>query len=276
MSFIKGVLSLKQMIDKATKIKGKALTKTEKKTVTDKYYKVKKDNKNIGKRQKKQTKTPVANPRMMKKDYEVDIGKAPKDNVREIAQRKVRGKSGKAADKGSDPVVVGRKSMPSMADINAKSGKARAALVNKLDKMAKAGNNIAAARLKKLDAKSEADEATRIRKASQRKQKKEDISLAGQPKKEKVKTSDVIIGDKKNGINYETGEIYGNPTPPQMAQFERHIKAKMRTKGFGRTSPEFNKIMSALKKLKYPAAKELVKMLKKTYFTSKTMNKGKK
>ena len=38
MSFIKGVLSLKQMIDKATKIKGKALTKTEKKTVTDKYW----------------------------------------------------------------------------------------------------------------------------------------------------------------------------------------------------------------------------------------------
>ena len=61
-----------------------------------------------------------------------------------------------------------------------------------------------------------------------------------------------------------------------MAQFERHIKAKMRTRGFGKTSPELKKIMSALKKLKYPAAKELIKMLQKTYFTSKTMNKGKK
>jgi hypothetical protein len=50
----------------------------------------------------------------------------------------------------------------------------------------------------------------------------------------------------------------------------------MRTTGFGKTSPEFKKIMSALKKLKYPAAKKLVEMLKKTYFTSKTMNKGKK
>ena len=61
-----------------------------------------------------------------------------------------------------------------------------------------------------------------------------------------------------------------------MDQFARHVRAKMRTTGFGKTSPEFKKIMSALKKLKYPAAKELVKMLKKTYFTSKTMNKGKK
>ena len=210
----------------------------------------------------------------MKADYEVDIGAKPTINVRSATQRKVRGTSGKAADKGPDPVVVGSRSMPSMADINAASGRARAKLVNRLERMAKAGNNTAEARLKRLDKKSVAEEAKRIRSATQRTQKKEDISVAGSKKREKVKTSDVIIGDKKNGINYKTGEVYGNPTPNQMDQFARHVRAKMRTVGFGRTSPEFSKIMAALKKLKYPAAKKLIEMLRKTYYTSKTMNKG--
>ena len=250
------------------------LTKEVAKQARKDKKKVKDLNKTVGKRQKEQTKTPTGF--RMKANYEVDVGKSPSSNVRTISQRRVRGTSGKAADKGPDPVVVGSRSMPSMADINAASGRARAKLVNRLERMAKDGNNVAEARLKKLDKKSAADESKRIRKASQKTQKKEDISLAGQTKNEKVKTSDVIIGDKKNGINYKTGEVYGNPTKNQMDQFARHVRAKMRTKGFGKTSPEFKKIMSALKKLKYPAAKELVEMLKKTYFTSKTMNKGKK
>jgi hypothetical protein len=254
-----GLLTLAQKIAKAVSKKGSKLNKAE-----------------LAKIKKLHTSKKTPTSLRMKADYEVDIGTKPTVNVRSAAQRKVRGTSGKAADKGPDPVVVGSRSMPSMADINAASGRARAKLVNRLDRMAKAGNNTAEARLKRLDKKSAAEEAKRIRAASQRTQKKEDISVAGSKKREKVKTSDVIIGDKKNGINYKTGEVYGKPTPNQMDQFARHVRAKMRTVGFGKTSPEFSKIMAALKKLKYPAAKKLVEMLKKTYFTSKTMNKGKK
>ena len=280
--FIKGVLSLPEMLAKAKAKKGKALNKAETKVVRDKYNKIKKDNKNIDARQKKQTKTPVANPRMMKKDYEVDIGKAPKDNVREIAQRKVRGKSGKAADKGPDPVVVGSRSMTNFLvdQTSGKRPKNYAAIKNRLQKKVDDGtaSRTESAQLKKMR-KIDADAKTkRDRKSAQslRKQTKEDVSLAGQPKKEKVKTADILIGDRKNGINVKNGEVYGSPTPNQMEQFSRHIKSKMRTRGFGRTSPEFKKIMSALNKLKYPAAKKLVEMLKNTYYTSRTMSKGRK
>ena len=280
--FIKGVLSLPEMLAKAKAKKGKALNKAETKVVRDKYNKIKKDNKNIDARQKKQTKTPVANPRMMKKDYEVDIGKAPKDNVREIAQRKVRGKSGKAADKGPDPVVVGSRSMTNFLvdQTSGKRPKNYARIKNKLEKKVEDGtaSRTESAQLKKMR-KIDADAKTkRDRKSAQslRKQTKEDVSLAGQPKKEKVKTADILIGDRKNGINVKNGEVYGSPTPNQMEQFSRHIKSKMRTRGFGRTSPEFKKIMSALNKLKYPAAKKLVEMLKNTYYTSRTMSKGRK
>jgi len=259
---IKVGMTLAQKLAAASKKKGKALNKTEEAKVRNLHKKEK-----LGK---------FPTSLRMRRDYVVDIGKAPPDNVRTISQRRVRGTSGKAADKGSDPVVVGSRSMPSMADINAASGRARAKLVNRLERMAKEGNITAETRLKRLDKRSAAEESKRIRSATQRTQKKEDISLAGQPKSEKIKTSDVIIGDRKNGINYRTGEIYGNPTKNQMDQFARHVRAKMRTKGFGKTSPEFKKIMAALKKLKYATAKELVKMLQKTYFTSKTMNKGKK
>jgi hypothetical protein len=270
------------MLAKAKSKKGKALNKAETKVVRDKYNKIKKDNKNIDARQKKQTKTPVANPRMMKRDYEIDTGKAPKDNVRDISQRRARGTSRKAADKGPDPVEVGSRSMTNFL-VDQTSGKRPrnyARIKNKLEKKVEDGtaSRTESAQLKKMR-KIDADAKTkRDRKSAQslRKQSKADVSLAGQPRKEKVKTADILIGDRSNGINIKTGEVYGRPTPNQMEQFGRHVRSKMRTRGFGRTSPEFKKIMSALNKLKYPAAKKLIEMLKNTYYTSRTMSKGRK
>ena len=109
----------------------------------------------------------------MKADYKVDIGTKPTVNVRSAAQRKVRGTSGKAADKGPDPVVVGSRSMPSMADINAASGRSRAKLVNRLERMAKEGNNAAEARLKRLEKRSETEASKRTRAASKTTQTQE-------------------------------------------------------------------------------------------------------
>jgi hypothetical protein len=253
----------------------KDLMKTRKKRKKD----VREKNKDVGRRQSQQSKTPLGI--RMKRDYDVDIGKPIRDNVRDIPQHKARGTSGKAADKGPDPVVVGGKSMTNFLSdqTSGKRPKNYASIKNRLQKKVDDGtaSRTESAQLKKMrkidaDAKDKKDRSTA---QSLRKQSKEDVSLAGQPKKEKVKTADILIGDRNNGINIKTGEVYGNPTPNQMEQFSRHVKSKMRTKGFGRTSPEFKKIMAALKKLNYPAAKELVKMLQKTYFTSKTMNKGK-
>lgn len=280
--FIKGVLSLPEMLAKAKVKKGKALNTAEKKVVRNKYNKIKKDNKNIDARQKKQTRTPVANPRMMKRDYEVDTGKAPKDNVRDISQRRARGTSRKAADKGPDPVEVGSRSMTNFLvdQTSGKRPKNYAAIKNRLQKKVDDGtaSRTESTQLNKMRKADEKAKNKRDRDSSQslRKQSKADVSLAGQPRKEKVKTADILIGDRSNGINIKTGEVYGRPTPNQMEQFGRHVRSKMRTRGFGRTSPEFKKIMSALNKLKYPAAKKLIEMLKNTYYTSRTMSKGRK
>ena len=106
--------------------------------------------------------------RQFKKDYEVDIGKPnPTDRtIRDMPQRKVRGTSGKAADTGSDPIVVGKKSMPSFADVNAASGAKKSRLKAKLKKLADDGSDIAAARLKRIQ-KAEADtESGRVRKSA--------------------------------------------------------------------------------------------------------------
>ena len=104
--------------------------------------------------------------RQFKKDYETDIGKPnPTDRtIRDMPQSKVRGTSGRATDAGSDPIVVGKKSMPSFADVNAASGAAKSRLKAKLRKLAEDGSDIAKGRLKrieKFEAKSEADRVTK-------------------------------------------------------------------------------------------------------------------
>ena len=167
--------------------------------------------------------------RQFKKDYEVDIGKPnPTDRtIRDMPQRKVRGTSGKAADSGSDPIVVGRKSMPSFADVNAASGAKKSRLKDKLRKLAEGGSDIAKARLKrieKFEAKSEADRVT-----------KSAIGRAGTKK-----VPDGVYVHKEDGLvyNIDSSDIrvkklpesidnyFKNPTPNQMEQVARNIAAR--------------------------------------------------
>ena len=79
--------------------------------------------------------------RSFKKDYEVDIGResGASASVRTAPQRKVRGTSGRAADTGSDPIVVGSKSMTSMRDAASPASKRRAERLNKAEKIVRDG-----------------------------------------------------------------------------------------------------------------------------------------
>ena len=79
--------------------------------------------------------------RSFKKDYEVDIGResGASASVRTAPQRKVRGTGGRAADTGSDPIVVGSKSMPSMRDAASPASKRRAERLNKAEKIVRDG-----------------------------------------------------------------------------------------------------------------------------------------
>ena len=179
--------------------------------------------------------------RQFKKDYEVDIGKPnPTDSkIRDMPQRKVRGTSGRATDSGSDPIVVGSKSMPSFADVNAASGAAKSRLKAKLRKLAEGGSDIAKARLKrieKFEAKSEADRVT-----------KSAIGRAG--------TKKVPDGTY---VDRETGEVFDidskdirvkklpkplsaymrNPTQNQLEQISRNMFAHRKLKATGEDKKE--------------------------------------
>ena len=167
--------------------------------------------------------------RQFKKDYEVDIGKPnPTDRtIRDMPQRKVRGTSGKAADSGSDPIVVGRKSMPSFADVNAASGAKKSRLKDKLRKLAEGGSDIAKARLKRIEKFEAKTEADRIRKSA--------IGKAGTKK-----IPDGVYVHKEDGLvyNIDSSDIrvkklpesidnyFKNPTPNQMEQVARNIAAR--------------------------------------------------
>ena len=73
--------------------------------------------------------------RSFKKDYKVDIGResGASASVRTAPQRKVRGTGGRAADTGSDPIVVGSKSMPSMRDAASPASKRKSKELTKAE-----------------------------------------------------------------------------------------------------------------------------------------------
>ena len=179
--------------------------------------------------------------RQFKKDYEVDIGKPnPTDStIRDMPQRKVRGTSGRAADAGSDPIVVGRKSMPSFADVNAASGAAKSRLKAKLRKLAEDGSDIAKARLEriqKFEAKSEGDRA-----------RKSAIGRAGTKK-----VSDGTYVDRATGevFDIDSSDIrvkklpkpltayLKNPTGPELDQISRNLFARKNLKATGEDKKE--------------------------------------
>ena len=167
--------------------------------------------------------------RQFKKNYEVDIGKPnPTDSkIRDMPQRKVRGTSGRAADAGSDPIVVGSKSMPSFADVNAASGRAKSSLKARLRKLADDGNKAAKARLERIEKAEAQAEADRVKKSA--------IGRAGTKK-----VPDGTYVHKENGLTYDIDSsdvrvkklpedienYYRNPTPNQLNQVARNIAAR--------------------------------------------------
>ena len=150
---------------------GKVLSKAALKKLKDKLKKksdkrIKEEGKARRDKAKKEgtEKKPTVS-RSFKKDYEVDIGKPnPTDRtIRDMPQRKVRGTSGRAADTGPDPIVVGSKSMPSMIDAASPASKRRAKQLNKAEEIVRKGTASKAtiakakqtiANIKKIDADS--------------------------------------------------------------------------------------------------------------------------
>ena len=150
---------------------GKVLSKAALKKLKDKLKKksdkrIKEEGKARRDKAKKEgtEKKPTVS-RSFKKDYEVDIGKPnPTDRtIRDMPQRKVRGTSGRAADTGPDPIVVGSKSMPSMIDSASPASKRRAKQLNKAEEIVRKGTASKAtiakakqtiANIKKIDADS--------------------------------------------------------------------------------------------------------------------------
>jgi len=179
--------------------------------------------------------------RQFKKDYEVDIGKPnPTDRtIRDMPQRKVRGTSGKAADAGSDPIVVGRKSMPSFADVNAASGAAKSRLKAKLRKLSEGGSDIAKARLKrieKFEAKSEADRVTKSAIGRAGTKKVPDGTYVDRTTGEVFDIDSKDIRVKK--LPKPLSAYMKNPTQNQLEQISRNMFAHRKLKATGEDKKE--------------------------------------
>tara|TARA_R100000458_G_C8261255_1_gene236744 strand:- start:46 stop:888 length:843 start_codon:yes stop_codon:yes gene_type:complete len=205
-----------------SKIVSKGLTKKKKKAPKKKkkVEKVKAD--------AAEKKSPISK-RQFKKNYEVDIGKPnPTDRtIRDMPQRKIRGTSGRAADSGSDPIVVGSKSMPSFADVNAASGRAKSALKAKLRKLAEDGNDTAAARLERIEkaeAKAEADRVTKSAIGRSGTKKVPDGTYVHRETGEVIDVDSSDIKIKK--LPESVDNYFRNPTPNQMEQVARNLATR--------------------------------------------------
>jgi len=196
--------------------------------------------------------------RQFKKDYEVDIGKPnPTDRtIRDMPQRKVRGTSGKAADSGSDPIVVGRKSMPSFADVNAASGAAKSRLKAKLRKLAEGGSDIAKARLKrieKFEAKSEADRVTKSAIGRAGTKKVPDGTYVDRTTGEVFDIDSKDIRVKK--LPKPLSAYMRNPTQNQLEQISRNMFAHRKLKATGEDKKETIKRLELQLAAKYNRVK---------------------
>tara|TARA_R100000234_G_scaffold87090_1_gene55718 strand:- start:35 stop:1162 length:1128 start_codon:yes stop_codon:yes gene_type:complete len=196
--------------------------------------------------------------RQFKKDYEVDIGKPnPTDRtIRDMPQRKVRGTSGKAADTGSDPIVVGKKSMPSFADVNAASGAAKSRLKAKLRKLAEGGSDIAKARLKrieKFEAKSEADRVTKSAIGRAGTKKVPDGTYVDRTTGEvfDIDSSDIKVKKLPKPLS----AYMRNPTQNQLEQISRNMFAHRKLKATGEDKKETIKRLELQLAAKYNRVK---------------------
>jgi hypothetical protein len=185
-----------------------------------------------------------------KKKYNTDVGKPnpEEDKVRSVAQRKVRGTSGKAADAGPDPVVVGRSSMPSMKDAVSGGARARAKAVAKFEMVSKRGSSAtirqeAKDKLKRLNKLSAEQESSRLRKSA--------VSSGGAKKLAKgeyvhKETGEVIkvTGKELSPVKLKgkLDDYFLNPTKNQLEQMQKSLAAK----GKLGASKKFSKRLSIL------------------------------
>jgi len=172
-----------------------------------------------------------------KRKYQTDIGRKnpTEDKIRDISQRKLKG-SGKAADAGPDPIVIGTKSMPSFTDVMSAGSRKRAKLVAELEKFSTRGKTTAIREkaktiLNRLDKASAKAEESRVMKSAIGRSGTKKIEAGEYVNKEtgeviKVTGKEISPVKLKGGIN----AYFRNPTKLQMEQVRRNIKARERIK----------------------------------------------
>lgn len=167
-----------------------------------------------------------------KKRYNLDLAKgdATERSIRDVRADKGRGEA-KAADAGSDPIVIGKKSMASFAE-----GLGNAPLSRIKNKLEKLSDEIPAAKtaLKKIEKLDEQKEVSRVRKSA--------VGRAGAKKLQAgeyvhKQTGEVItvtgkeLSPKK--LPGKVDDFIRNPTANQLDQIARSMFTKRRLKATG-------------------------------------------
>lgn len=158
---------------------------------------------------------------------QLDEGQAPSRGILDVEA----GKAGK--------VTVGSRSMPTMQEAASLGSRARARMVATLETKKEKGEITASEQraLDRLNKLSEQQDIARTSAASKTKQdaasKAKGVTLAEMEgpvtvgKKEKLKASDMMVGNTDNGITKD-GEIIGNPTDNQIKIVVRNLEARER------------------------------------------------
>ena len=138
---------------------------------------------------------------------------------------------------GKEKITEGTKSFPRMDEAASKGSRKRAKTKVEAERKAREGDTKAAAKVKRMDKQSAKAEAARIRKSavsrSESARKDKGVSLAGMEgiervgAKPKLKDSDMMVGNTKNGITKD-GEVIGNPTDNQIAAVVRNLEARQK------------------------------------------------
>jgi hypothetical protein len=183
---------------------------------------------------KEKKKAPKVN-RSFRKKYEVEAGTGPESRGRSGSSDRSEldvelGRAGK--------VTVGKASGANFLKDQAAVGGTRARAKKKvaLEQAKREGSTTAKAKISRMD-KADAAKVDSIRRkqsGSRGSNAKEKISLAGpggsvikakETKAKGVETKN-IIGNRENGIDRTSGEVWGNPTPKQVEQAIRDLQAR--------------------------------------------------
>ena len=158
---------------------------------------------------------------------QLDEGQAPSRGLLDVEA----GKAGK--------VTTGSRSMPTMAEALSMGSRKRAKLVSTLETLEEKGESTKTQKkmLDRLNSLSRQADEARTSAASKTKREKaskdKGVTLAEMEglvtvgRKQKLKDSDMMVGNTENGITKD-GEIIGNPTDNQIAMVIRNLEARER------------------------------------------------